>query len=121
MTPFDPRILGAVALGGAVGSVARYSVAVMATRLLPSELPLGTLAVNVVGSFLIGVLAETLAREVPPLWRPLLITEFFGGFTTFSAFAVETLMVARPVALLYVALSVIGSLAACWAGMVLAR
>jgi len=121
MNPFDPRVLAVVAIGGAAGSMARYAAGILVPRLFPSALPLGTLAVNVVGSFLIGVLAEVLAQEVPPLWRPLLITGFLGGFTTFSAFALEAMVMARPLALLYVTLSVVGSLAACWAGQAVAR
>lgn len=121
MNPFDLRIIAAIAAGGAAGSVARYAVGVLAQRAIPSDLPLGTLAVNIVGGFLIGLLAELLTADVPPMWRPLLITGFLGGFTTFSAFALETVNMAKPLGLLYVGLSVIGSLAACWAGIAAAR
>jgi CrcB protein len=114
-------ILLAVAAGGAAGSVARYVIGVLAARALGTALPWGTLAVNILGSFAIGWLAGVLSRGASDLARPLLLTGFLGGFTTFSAFALETLMLPRPAAILYVALSVTGSLAACAAGMSLTR
>jgi CrcB protein len=121
MNAFDPRILAAVAIGGAAGSVARYAAGVLVPRLLPSDLPLGTLFVNILGGFLIGLLAELLTADVSPLWRPFLITGVLGGFTTFSAFSLEAVSLGRPLGLLYVALSVLGALAACWAGQAVAR
>jgi CrcB protein len=114
-------ILLAVAAGGAAGSVARYLVALFAARAFGTALPWGTLAVNVVGSFAIGWLAGVLSRSASDLARPLLLSGFLGGFTTFSAFALETMTLPRPAAILYVALSLAGSLAACAAGLSLAR
>jgi len=76
-----------VALGGAAGSVARYLVSIAALALFGAGFPWGTLAVNVVGSAAIGV-AAGLGLEGPA--RLLLVTGFLGGFTTFSAFSLET-------------------------------
>jgi CrcB protein len=121
MNPLSPAVLMAVAAGGAAGSVARWLVGVAAARFLGTGFPWGTLAVNVLGGFAIGVLAEVLSRGAPPLLRPLLITGFLGGFTTFSAFALEAVSLARPLALLYVAVSVALTLGACALGMGIAR
>jgi len=80
-----------VALGGALGALGRWGV----EELLPESGPMGwpwaTLTVNVVGAFVIGILA-TSARvaQGPPLLRPFLIAGVLGGFTTFSALALET-------------------------------
>jgi CrcB protein len=86
------RSLGLVWLGGASGSAARYAV----TQRVPPlrELPLGTLLVNVVGAFLLGLLLERLLREGDDLGarrdlRLLLGTGFLGGFTTYSALATD--------------------------------
>jgi CrcB protein len=124
MNPLSPLVLGAVALGGAAGSVCRYLVS-LGTVGLGLATPFGTLAVNVAGGLAIGVLAEFLAREVvAPLWRPLLITGFLGGFTTFSAFSLEVVTLWRgeaTIALLYAAASVLLSVLACLAGVMTAR
>ena len=106
-----------VALGGAIGSVLRY-LTVMAVAA-----PLGTLVVNVAGSFAMGVLVVTLAARTSV--QPLLMTGMLGGFTTFSAFSLDALRLweAGEVvqALAYVAGSVILSLAAIGLGATLAR
>ena len=98
-----------VALGGAIGAVLRYLTG------LALAFPFGTLAVNIVGSFLIGVLWVALADRGP--WAPLLITGILGGFTTFSAFSLDTLRLVdagrAPMAALYVLASVTLSLGAC--------
>ena len=77
-----------VALGGAIGAGGRHLVGLATLRLFGSSFPWGTLAVNVIGSFLIGVLIETLALKVsaPAGVRLFLATGVLGGFTTFSAF-----------------------------------
>jgi fluoride exporter len=106
-----------VALGGAIGSVLRY--------LMVSAIgaPLGTLAVNVLGSLVIGACFILLgAREG---WQLFLMTGVLGGFTTFSAFSLDTLKLIDAgqglQAFAYVAGSVILSLAATTVGMALAR
>jgi len=117
-----------VASGGAVGSVLRYVVTGLAQRLFASgggaavSFPFGTLVVNVTGSFLIGLLvgmAESravLGTEA----RLLLVTGLLGGYTTFSAFSLETLILVRAgqsgVALSSVVLQVCLGIAAAFAG-----
>ncbi len=106
-----------VALGGAIGSVLRY-LAVTAVGA-----PLGTLVVNVAGSFAMGVLFAALAGRAG--LSPLLMAGLLGGFTTFSAFSLDTLRLMQAgqagQAGLYVAGSVILSLLAVMAGVALAR
>jgi CrcB protein len=82
-----------VALGGAIGSVLRYYVGQGALRLMGPAFPWGTLTVNVVGCFVIGVFAEMIARRFGASadLRLLLITGFLGGFTTFSAFSLDAI------------------------------
>ncbi len=124
MSPLSPLVLASVAAGGAAGSVARYLVSVGAVGLGFSSF-WGTLAVNVLGSFAIGLLAELFVRETaPPALRSLLITGFLGGFTTFSAFSLEVVGLGREgagLALAYVAASVLVSVAACLGGVTLVR
>ncbi|MEM7082684.1 MAG: fluoride efflux transporter CrcB [Pseudomonadota bacterium] len=112
----------AVAAGGAVGAVSRWFIALR----LNDSLPFGTLLVNVVGSFAIGLLFVWLGdKEASELWRAGLITGLLGGFTTFSAFSLETLQLiergALKTALLYAAGSLIICVIASLAGVVLAR
>jgi CrcB protein len=107
--------------GGAIGSALRAAVGLW----LP--FPSGTLAVNLVGSFAIGVLAVPLllAERGPHPIAPLLITGVLGGFTTFSAFSLDTLRLIEAgragAALLYVGASVVLSLGAGALGLALAR
>ncbi|MFN3447159.1 MAG: fluoride efflux transporter CrcB [Roseococcus sp.] len=75
-----------VALGGALGSMGRYGVSLLALWLFGTAYPWGTLAVNVLGSLAIGVLA---AQGVEGPARLFLVTGVLGGFTTFSAFSLE--------------------------------
>jgi CrcB protein len=81
--------LGVVALGGIIGSLARYGL----TEAFPhgtGEFPWATFATNVLGCFAIGVLLARLTPRSHPLLRPFLGTGILGGFTTFSTFAVDT-------------------------------
>lgn len=106
-----------VALGGAIGSVLRYLTG------LAVGFPYGTLVVNVTGSFLIGVLWVALASRA--VAQPLLITGLLGGFTTFSAFSLDTLRLIEDGrmshALTYIVASVGLSLLACIGGLIAAR
>ncbi|MGU3389922.1 fluoride efflux transporter CrcB [Sphingomonas sp. M1A8_2b] len=111
-----------VMVGGAVGSGARYLTGRATTALLGPDYPFGTLAVNIVGGLLMGVLVGVLARDsASENWRLLLAVGVLGGFTTFSAFSLEVVtMIERGafgVALGYVLVSVIGSVAALFAGL----
>ncbi|CAH2604202.1 putative fluoride ion transporter CrcB [Rhodovastum atsumiense] len=117
-----------VALGSALGGMARYGVGIAAARLWGAGFPWGTLLINVVGSFVIsffGTLTLPGGRlQADPGLRIFVMVGFCGGFTTFSSFSLQTLELARDDAWLgaiaNVALSVILCLAAVTAGHVLA-
>lgn len=91
--------VGAVAVGGALGSVGRYVVSQGVGGWLEEDYPFGTLAVNVVGSFVFGVVsgwAALRSGDVPDTaWLDLVTTGFLGGFTTFSLFAHDTVGLAH--------------------------
>lgn len=116
-----------VAFGGALGSVCRYLVGIGALRLMGPSFPWGTLTVNVAGSFAIGVLAELIVARfgASAELRLLLITGFLGGFTTFSAFALDAVTLfergASLAATTYLVLSIGASIAAAIAGIGLMR
>ena len=117
-----------VAAGGAVGAVARYLTGMAAVRSLGAAWPYGTLAVNVVGGFAMGLLVSALALRGgadQERWRLLLGVGVLGGFTTFSAFSLEVAMMIErrewASAFTYSTLSVVASVAALFAGMMLAR
>jgi CrcB protein len=106
MSPLGLGPILLVAAGGALGSVLRYAVSVLMAASLGTGFPWGTLAVNVLGSTAIGALA---ALGVDGGWRLLLVTGLLGGFTTFSAFSLETALLwerAWWLALVYVLASV---------------
>ncbi len=111
-----------VMVGGAVGSGARYLTGRAMTGLLGAGYPFGTLAVNLVGGLLMGVLVGVLARNAAPEgWRLLLGVGVLGGFTTFSSFSLDVVTMAERgapgLALGYILVSVIGSIAALFAGL----
>ncbi|SIO52784.1 camphor resistance protein CrcB [Rhodovulum sp. ES.010] len=114
-----------VALGGALGAVARYLTGVATIRLMGSGFPWGTLTVNIVGSFLMGVLVVVLAKKGGTHFAPFFITGLLGGFTTFSAFSLDAMTIYERgqtgLAAGYVAASMILSLAAIAAGLWVAR
>ena len=80
-----------VALGGAIGASARYLTSLGAVRFLGAGFPWGTLAVNVIGSFLMGLLVVVLAQRDDTRLAPFLLTGLLGGFTTFSAFSLDAM------------------------------
>ena len=117
-----------VACGGALGSVARYVVGSQMTRTFGPGWPYGTFTVNLVGGLCMGLLAGFLAHRGgadQERWRVLLGVGVLGGFTTFSAFSLETaLMIERRelgTAALYGAASVGLSVLALFAGLLIAR
>lgn len=118
-----------VMTGGAAGSGARYLVGRWTLAAFGPGWPWGTMTVNLVGGLLMGALVGLLARGVgggqSETWRVLLGVGVLGGFTTFSAFALDTVgMIERgalATAFAYVAVSVIGSVAALFAGLSLVR
>ena len=94
-----PPVLRVLLIGvfGFIGTIARYAAQGAVQRLTGGTFPYGTLAVNVVGSFIVGFVA-TLALEravIGPLWRTVILIGFCGGFTTYSAFAYETFELIR--------------------------
>ncbi|HUB59670.1 MAG TPA: fluoride efflux transporter CrcB [Puia sp.] len=101
-----------IAIGGAVGSVARYGAQTYIYKLYPFIFPLGTFLVNVAGCLLIGIFYALAERGnlLTPEWRAFLTTGFCGGFTTFSTFAYENANLIRGSDLLYVGLYAIGSI-----------
>ena len=112
-----------VALGGALGSVARYACSVGAARWLGAGFPWGTLLVNATGSLAIGVLAALATGGRPVVSddaRAFLMVGVLGGFTTFSSFSLETLDLARSGAIgaagANAALSLVLCLAGVWLG-----
>jgi CrcB protein len=115
-----------IALGGAIGSVCRYGCQKWMYQLYPHQFPLGTFTVNILGSFLVGLFfALSEKSSAPTGWTSLLIIGFCGGFTTFSAFSLETLSLLRNkemlTALLYILVSVLLGLMAVWAGYTITR
>jgi len=116
-----------VAGGGAIGSLLRYYVGQWALRLAGPAFPWGTITVNVVGCFVIGVFAELIIRrfDASPELRLLLITGFLGGFTTFSAFSLDAISLfergAAVSGAVYIFASVGLSMAAVMAGLALMR
>ncbi|CUH50933.1 fluoride efflux transporter CrcB [Shimia marina] len=118
-----------VALGGAVGAALRYLVGIGVIRLVGQGLwqgfPLAIVTVNVVGSFLMGAFVVLAAQRGLTHLSPLIMTGLLGGFTTFSAFSLETVTLmergAYGTATLYVGLSVAGAVGALMLGMVVTR
>ena len=114
-----------VALGGAIGASGRYLTGVAAIRLMGPGFPWGTLAVNVIGSFAMGVLVIALGHLSANRFAPLLMTGVLGGFTTFSAFSLDAMTIwergQQGLALTYVVASVGLSLSAIVAGLWMAR
>jgi len=117
-----------VALGGAIGVVARYGLTGLMHRLVPGTFPIGTLTVNVVGGLLVGVLAGLLAAREGGgnhTAQLFLIVGVCGGFTTFSAFSLETVRLmqagATTMALVHVMAQVVGAVLATGVGLWLAR
>jgi CrcB protein len=116
-----------VALGSAIGGALRHGVNVGSARLLGTGWPYGTLTVNVVGSFTIGVIAAYFARKghASQTWMLFLVTGILGGFTTFSAFSLDVALLYERgqlgLAALYLGGSVAVSVAALFLGLALAR
>jgi len=116
-----------IALGGAVGSLFRFWVSTGVYGVLGRGFPYGTLAVNLIGSFLMGLLFALLHERMAasPEVRALLLIGFLGGFTTFSSFSIETFNLIEQAEYLKAAanavLSVILCLAVTWLGLLTGR
>jgi fluoride exporter len=124
----ETLIVLAVALGSALGGVARYGLSGLVARSFGETFPWGTLIVNVLGSFLIGFVATLTGPDgrvlVSPVTRQFWMPGIFGGFTTFSAFSLQTLRLAQDGewtrAGANVSLSVVLCLLGVWLGALLA-
>jgi len=121
------QLILAVALGGAIGSVARFLVGIGSTKLFGLAFPWGTLIINIVGSFLIGAFAESFALrwDAPQSVRVFLTVGICGGFTTFSTFSLDAYLLMErgelwPAAA-YMIGSVVLSIGALLAGLHLMR
>lgn len=92
-----PSLLLAIAAGGALGAVGRFLVMTLAGHVLHHGFPYGTLIVNIVGSFLMGMLVEVMALHWSPSpeLRALLVVGFLGAFTTFSTFSLDVVTLAE--------------------------
>jgi CrcB protein len=116
-----------VMLGGAVGAGARHLTGRATLAALGPGFPYGTLAVNLIGGFAMGLLVGALARISVPgeNWRLLLGVGVLGGYTTFSAFSLDVVnMIQRGdlgIALCYILASVVGAILALFAGLALVR
>ncbi|MCC7082549.1 MAG: fluoride efflux transporter CrcB [Burkholderiales bacterium] len=116
-----------VFVGSGLGGVLRYAVNVFVPRLLGTAFPYHTLTVNVVGSLVLGLMAGYFATKADPgqSWRLFLTTGIIGGFTTFSAFSLDTAVLYERgemrLAILYVLSSVGISLGALFAGLLIVR
>jgi fluoride exporter len=116
----------AVGTGGFLGSVARYASTLILAKKINTDLPYPTLAINIVGSFLLGVfIGYSLDGNKNESLKLFLTTGFCGGFTTFSAFAVENVNLMQnkmtAMAILYIILSVVCTLLAAFAGLIAAK
>ncbi len=115
-----------VMLGGATGSLARFVLGTAIMNRVGGRFPLGTVVINITGSFLIGLLMTIFSERLNPHpnWRLLLVVGFLGGYTTFSSFEWESLGLvrdgARWLGLLNIAGSVLLGYFAVWLGVIIA-
>ncbi|MCO5129610.1 MAG: fluoride efflux transporter CrcB [Xanthobacteraceae bacterium] len=121
------QLIAAVAAGGAIGSVARYLAGIGVGKLVGFGFPWGTLLINIAGSFLIGVFVESFALrwDLPQTARVFLTIGICGGFTTFSTFSLESVLLMERgelgAAAAYIVASVVVSILALFAGLHLIR
>ena len=117
---FSPTNIIAVASGGAVGAVLRFYTSITIVKHFPHDIPFATLTVNIIGSFIIGILVALFLHFTPsPIVKGFLITGFLGALTTYSTFAIESYMLLNNhfwYGVLNVILNVAGTIVAAGAG-----
>jgi CrcB protein len=108
-----------IAIGGALGSVARYLLSTFVLRATGTLFPLGTFVVNVIGCLVFGAIAGAASQRVQltPALRLFLLTGILGGFTTFSSYAFESFTLVRDGQFLWASVNVVGQVIAGLAGM----
>ena len=112
------KILLMVAIGGAIGAVARQQYNQLIMRIFGGEFPIGTIFVNILGSFIMGLLFELFASKITlsDEWRSLIFTGVLASFTTFSSFALDVALLSERneyyYALCYIGMSVVLSIGA---------
>jgi fluoride exporter len=122
----DPAVLAAIAAGGVLGAPARYGVAQL-VHVAPGTFPWATFWTNITGSFALGFILALVLERFPPsrYLRPFVATGFLGAYTTYSTFAVETVLLLKDghtaVALAYAVSSLVAGFAVAWAGLLAAR
>ena len=120
---FNAMYLLPVAIGSALGGMARYAMTDVVQSRADSTFPFGTLAVNVLGCLLIGIFFQFASGRFSPAVQVLLTTGFCGGFTTFSTFSYESVRLVQEGlwqrAVVYVGVSVAFGLGAFWLGTTL--
>jgi CrcB protein len=119
--------LALIALGGALGAVGRFLLSSFVNHQWPHAIQLGTITVNVLGSFVIGLMYVLITEkaQLHPDWRNIVVVGFLGAFTTFSTFSLETVTYIETgkfaIAGIYVALSLLGCFVATAFAIALAR
>jgi CrcB protein len=125
-TRTEPQVIGAIAIGGALGASARYGVAQL-VAVSPDSFPWATFWTNITGSFALGVVLALVLERFPPsrYARAFAATGFLGAYTTYSTFAVETDLLVKDghavTAMAYVVATLVMGFGAVWLGMWLAR
>lgn len=114
-----------VALGGAMGAMARFGTGLVMARVAGPTFPLGVMTANLLGCLAMGLFVGLAGLRGWTHLNPLVATGFLGGFTTFSSFSLEAMTLMQrgqgSAAMVYVTLSVVGGLAALWLGLAMAR
>jgi len=118
---FDYKIILLIGAGGFLGSVSRYILSQFVQNKILSAFPYGTMAVNLIGSFLIGVVFALVEKgNISPEYRLFIATGILGGFTTFSAFSLDTLTLIQEgvylETILYILITLIGGIALAFFG-----
>ncbi len=119
------QILLSVGVGGFFGAISRFTIATWVQKLAGSTFPYGTLAVNVIGSFIIGFLVLFFEQTLAPHQKAMLMTGFLGALTTFSTFSLETVLMLQQSlyfkAISNISLNVLLSISATVLGMIVFR